>query len=932
MLLADLSVGYQIPSAIGVAVGSTLGPLATAYWLRRVGFNPGFTKQQDILTFAVAGAQGMIITATGGVLTLLAEQKFGLREAPWAWLTWWMGDYIGVLLAVPMLMVVNREVLCRLKAVWKHCLLWLTVATLLCWATFFQNYDVNGRHLPLAFLSIPMLIWAALRSGVAASAIGGMLLSCAAAVGTALGYGPFHVGSMATSLLLLWMFVATLQLTGLLLAALQAERKVAQTSLQDREDRLKLMAESVKDYALITLSVDGEVLSWNNGAERLYGYAETEIVGLSYARLFTPEDAHAGLPADVLADARVTGLHEVECERLRRDGSRFLAHVSVSTMLDNRGELRGFAKVTRDITERVAAEEEQRRLTRALRLLSDGNLVLARAESEEMLLADICRLMVSHDYEMAWVGRAIDDAAKTVQPVAWSGAENGYLSTIRVSWDKNEPAGRGPTGTAIWSGAPAINQDVANNPSLAPWRDVALKRGYSSSVGLPFKDALGCNCVLTLYSTQANAFTPQEVCLLEELVRNMTFGLHALRVRKERDRAEAATQAKSQFLANMSHEIRTPMNGILGMAHLLGRGQLTEKQRKHLRDLQGAASHLLDVINDILDLSKIEAGKLTLSLSEVDIADVVSQVATIIEPKAQVKGLRLVLDTEPFPGLFRADETRLRQALLNYAYNAVKFTSAGTITIRTRAVAESGNGVIVRFEVLDPGIGIDAHTLQRLFTPFEQADTGPAASSGTGLGLAITRKLAELMGGEAGATSSPGEGSCFWLTVRLTPVNTASRLVRTLSQNCVADLEAEIRQKFSGRSILLVEDDPLSQQVSAELLTNAGLHVDTADDGLRGFERVNVQHYDVVVMDVQLPKLDGVSATQKIRALPNKQGLPILALTANAFNEDRARCLAAGMNDFIPKPVEPGLFYATLLRWLQHTEARTMLQAPKGES
>ena len=381
--------------------------------------------------------------------------------------------------------------------------------------------------------------------------------------------------------------------------------------------------------------------------------------------------------------------------------------------------------------------------------------------------------------------------------------------------------------------------------------------------------------------------------------------------------AEAASVAKSVFLANMSHEIRTPMNAIVGMAHMIRRGALSAQQRSQLDQIDVSAEHLLAVINDILDLSKIEAGKFMLEDSNFLISTVMQRVSSIVSPHISAKGLRLVVDLEHLPVCLRGDLTRLSQALINYSNNAVKFTDRGTITIRARLLEQTAHSHLLRFEVSDTGIGIAPEQLGRLFTAFEQADSSTTrAYGGTGLGLAITKRLAELMGGEAGASSAEGAGSTFWFTARLSKGD-AQDDPTTAPPVADGDAAAILLRDFPGKRILLAEDDPVNQVVVCMGLEETGLSIDCAADGAQALEKAKTEVYDLVLMDMQMPRMDGISATIAIRALPGYSQVPIIAFTANAFLDDRQRCLAAGMNDFLAKPVYPELLCSTTLQWLR---------------
>jgi len=385
--------------------------------------------------------------------------------------------------------------------------------------------------------------------------------------------------------------------------------------------------------------------------------------------------------------------------------------------------------------------------------------------------------------------------------------------------------------------------------------------------------------------------------------------------------AEAANRAKSAFLANMSHELRTPMNAIMGMTGLALRHAEDPKLRDQLGKIDQASKHLLGVINDVLDISKIEADRMVLEQTDFQLGSVLENLASLAGHRASDKGLKFVIDLPP--GLARlnliGDPLRLGQVLLNLAGNAIKFTEHGSVTVRVRRNDSITDAALLRFDVIDTGIGITPEAQSRLFTAFEQADNSMTRSyGGTGLGLAISKRLVHLMGGEIGVESAPDRGSTFWFTARL-PLG--AHAVPAAPSFETDEVEQQIRLRFPGARILLAEDEPINREVSLCLLDAVGLKVDVALDGNEALDLARRNRYALILMDMQMPNLNGVDATRAIRTDSLNRATPILAMTANAFDEDRQICLAAGMNDHLPKPVDPQVLFETLLNWLDKSQA-----------
>ena len=411
---------------------------------------------------------------------------------------------------------------------------------------------------------------------------------------------------------------------------------------------------------------------------------------------------------------------------------------------------------------------------------------------------------------------------------------------------------------------------------------------------------------------------------LEELVQSRTVQLeHAKAV------AETAAVAKSRFLANMSHEIRTPMNAILGLSHLL-EGELRETAaRERVQRISSSARHLLGIINDILDFSKIDADRLALECVPLTLSAIMDSAYSMFAERAREKQLSLSVEVDPSIAAqpLLGDPTRLGQVLINYLSNALKFTDTGSIAIRARVLGTPDADVTVRFEVEDTGIGMSAEQQARVFEAFEQAESSTTRRfGGTGLGLAISRRLARLMGGDAGVLSESGRGSLFWFTARFEHAAEGQQVDAPLAEHTTG--ATTIR---ASARVLLAEDNEINQEVMVELLQRVGIRPVVAADGLIALESATASQFDLILMDMQMPRMSGIDATLGIRALPGYAQTPIIAVSANAFTEDRLACREAGMDDFLAKPVDPQLLYATLARWLPIEGLDGVAGAPAAE-
>ncbi len=803
--------------------------------------------------------------------------------------------------------------------------------------------------------------------------------------------------------------------------------RLAQRELEASRARNAAIVETALD-AIITVDMSQCITSMNPAALKMFGYEASQIVGQPLHQLL-PERHRSEHPAKVDGFAhgsqtnRLMG-RQARVHGLRRSGEEFPVEVSIShQQLD--GELL-LTAILRDVSEQQRAEQEIRQLNNRLEAqVQERTSQLAQANDELQLLFDTVPvgIVVIQDRVMLRCNRRLEEIF---------GRPAGSMAgqSTRMWYASDEAYGH--AGAAVYQ---------------------ALLRGDINVGELQFQRTDG-----TLFWARVggrwlrhDSAADGLLCVIEDVTDEHEA---ALALQQAKERAEMASQAKSSFLANMSHEIRTPMNAIIGMSYMMLKTELTQRQREQVRKIQGASQHLLGIINDILDYSKIEAGRLDMEHIEFQLDKVLENVANLIAEKASAKGLELLFDVDKnLPRQLVGDPLRLGQILVNYANNAVKFTERGEIQIQLRARERTDSDILLYGAVVDTGIGIAPQQQALLFQSFQQADSSTTRQfGGTGLGLAISKQLAHLMGGEVGVTSLPGQGSTFWFTARLgigttharalglsqdmvgrrvlvvddnesacqvlcdmlagmnlqpeavnsgaqalaaidraeienhpfeivfldwqmpmmNGVDVARRIqgltlrkqprlvlvtgygreevlksaeeagildvlikpvspsllfegvMRALGQSA-APAAAEPRSTigplvsaadFGGARILLVEDNELNQEVACDILRDAGLIVDVAFNGQEAVDKVQAHAYDGVLMDMQMPVMDGLTATRLIRQLPGKADLPIVAMTANATEHDRQACLAAGMNDHVTKPIDPDLLFRSLAQWL----------------
>jgi len=989
--LVNVTTAGSVATSIGIATGNTLEGLVGAYLINKFANGRNvFDQPLDIFKFAAyAGILSTTVSATFGVTSLCLGSFANWASFGAIWLTWWLGDMAGDLTVAPLLVlwITKSRIQWDRRQILEAALLLFSL-TLIGLTVFGGLLPTENKNYPLEFICISILVWTAFRFGQREAVTATFVLSGIALWGTLAGFGPFVRENANESLLLLQGFMSVMAVMAMSFAAVVSERmrveekvlrlneeleqrviertvqfEIANQELKNeitaREQAAKAQRDSEMKFssvvqsaldAIILADSDGNIISWNNGAQTIFGYRQEEVTGKPLTSLMPERYRHDHLAG--LARLRLTGETKalgkvIELHGLRKDGQEFPLELSVAVW--DTGAETFYSGIIRDVTARKQAEEALLRQAHQLGVLNN----LAREIGGLLEARDICKTVAQKLCEAFGYFNVAIFTVETQSRQLVLQHNAGAYDTLMPAGEYRQALGQGIIGRVAETGKTLVVNDVRRYPDFFELEGMRIR----SEAAFPLKIGERVIGVLNVDSELYNDFVENDLALLTTVSEQAAMAIERARLFEviqqelaERKRVEAALEEeraslarrveertaelsavnaelgkaarmKDEFLASMSHELRTPLNAVLGLCEALQEqvyGRLNEKQLRALSSIEESGRHLLALINDILDLSKIEAGKLKLEISPVAVESICQASLRLINQIAHKKQLKISSSFDNALTTIHVDGRRLKQILVNLLSNAVKFTAEGGAiglevagNIKPCPAGLAGHGVM-HFTVWDTGIGISPQEMERLFQPFVQLDSSLSRQyPGTGLGLALVRRLVEMHGGDITVESEPGKGSRF--TVSL-PWQATTEPFKTV------ELAESISPSVSTRChALVIEDSSLSADQLARYLSELGMETvihPRAEGAIAKAVEIQPQ---VIILDILLPEPSGLEVLAKLKTEPRTQKIPVLIVSVV---DDRAHGLALGAAEYLVKPISR--------QQLQETLSKILPQATNG--
>lgn len=880
--IVNVTTAGSVVTSLGIAAGNTLEVLLGAYLVRRFARGAAvFERAQDIFKLAALAAVGSTaVSATIGVASLELTGYARWADAGSIWVTWWLGDASGILLVTPFILLwARREPSSRLqRRPLEAALLFATIV-----ATGVLIFDGGApeglRRLPVTFVCIPALLWAAYRFGPRVTITALVALSGFAITGTLAGWGPFGARAPNESLLLVQTFLATMALTVLPMAAIVSERRRADEAARVREEQLRVVAAAAQ-MGTWEWTIATDEVRWSPSLEAMHGLAPGAFRGTyeAFQADIHPDDRDA--VAAAIRASLERGSHRVEYRIVRPDGAVRWVEGRGELFRDEAGQPERLIGVCVDLTERKRADERNRVLADIARSISaslDIDTVLPR-------IADGARALCESDTAAIFLR---DEASDAMVPRYRVGPWLPRYDTLRIR------RGEGLGGLVMETGRPLRTASYRRDARVtAPMHAIADETGTVALMVVPILIAEHVAGLLYISNRSAREFSDEDEAVSRRLAEQAAIAIQNARLFARegaaRADAEAANRSKDAFLAMLSHELRNPLGAISNAVHVLERAGSGTAATRAREIIARQAQHLVRLVDDLLDVSRAMSGKIVLRREVVDLAAIAARAVTALKATPTAEGHDVALQARPVR--VHGDAVRLEQVVSNLVENALKYTPHGGRVGVT--VAETDGTAVLAVE--DSGVGIAPELLPRVFDLFVQADDSLVrAAGGLGIGLTLVRRIVELHGGAIEATSAGvGRGSRF--TVRL-PATTAP-----------VDTSAPREVSAGGaRRILVVEDNDDAREMLCHLVRLLGHQVHEATDGLTAVETALRLRPDLTLVDIGLPGVDGYEVARRIRAEPTGRGLRLVALTGYGRREDRERALAAGYDEHLVKPVDP---------------------------